>query len=94
MRIRSSPTSEVLIWTRDAAVGTEDIPNNQEEIHATFRDEAQQRELEAIFQGRKGGPMGILAPLVATWLPTKKASIALQLLSNWTAPEIAAPPAR
>jgi hypothetical protein len=41
-------------------------------------DEAQQRELEAIFQGRKGGPMENLAPLVATWLPTKKASIGIE----------------
>jgi hypothetical protein len=38
-------------------------------------DDDQQRELEAIFQGTKGGPMEILAPLVATWLPTKKATI-------------------
>ena len=41
-------------------------------------DEAQQRELEAIFQGRKGGPMENLAPLVATWLPTKKARIGIE----------------
>ena len=41
-------------------------------------DEAQQRETEAIFQGRKGGPMENLAPLVATWLPTKKARIGIE----------------
>jgi hypothetical protein len=35
----------------------------------------QQRELEAIFQGRKGGPMAILAPLVAKWLPTQISKI-------------------
>src|ERR1700674_2680436 len=41
-------------------------------------DHDQQRELEAIFQGQKGGPMGNLAPLVAAWLPTKTASIRIQ----------------
>lgn len=50
--------------------------------HATARlfvdegaDADQQRELEAIFQGKKGGPMEILAPLVATWLPTKSVRV-------------------
>jgi hypothetical protein len=38
-------------------------------------DADQQRELEPIFRGRKGGPMGNLAPLVGTWLPTKAAKI-------------------
>ena len=38
----------------------------------------QYRELEAIFQGRKGGPMEILAGLVATWLPTQLARIDLR----------------
>lgn len=37
----------------------------------------QRRELEAIIQGKKGGPMGALAPLVATWLPTRTANIAV-----------------
>jgi hypothetical protein len=41
-------------------------------------DEDQRRELEAIFQGAKGGPMENLAPLIATWLPTKKASIGIE----------------
>jgi len=35
----------------------------------------QQRELEAIFQGQKGGPMALLASLVSTWLTTNKARI-------------------
>lgn len=35
----------------------------------------QQRELQAIFQGQKGGPMGVLAPLVSTWLPSQPAAI-------------------
>ena len=35
----------------------------------------QRRELEAILQGKKGGPMGALAPLLSTWLPTQTAAI-------------------
>jgi hypothetical protein len=35
----------------------------------------QQRELEAIFRGDKGGPMAILTGLVKTWLPTQPARI-------------------
>ena len=38
----------------------------------------QRRELEAIFQGRKGGPMAILATLVAKWLPTQTSKIDIQ----------------
>jgi hypothetical protein len=35
----------------------------------------QQRELEAIFRGQRGGPMGMVASLVSTWLPSKAAGI-------------------
>jgi hypothetical protein len=38
-------------------------------------DAAERDELDAIFQGTKGGPMELLAPLVATWLPTMTARI-------------------
>ena len=38
-------------------------------------DDDQQRELEAIFQGEKGGPMAVLSSLVATWLPTKSTRV-------------------
>lgn len=38
----------------------------------------QRRELEAIFQGKQGGPMGALAPLISTWLPTRTAAIAVK----------------
>jgi hypothetical protein len=37
----------------------------------------QRRELEAIMQGRKGGPMEILGGLVSKWLPTQSAKIDL-----------------
>lgn len=35
----------------------------------------QRQELEAIFQGQKGGPMEIIGGLVTTWLPTQPAAI-------------------
>jgi hypothetical protein len=35
----------------------------------------QRRELEAIMQGKKGGPMEILAGLITTWLPTQTTKI-------------------
>ena len=38
----------------------------------------QRRELEAIFQGTKGGPMAIVGGLVTTWLPTRTTQIAIQ----------------
>ena len=38
----------------------------------------QRQALEAIFQGKRGGPMEILAGLVSTWLPTLSTSIAIQ----------------
>jgi hypothetical protein len=42
----------------------------------------QRRELEAIFQGKRGGPMEILAALVAKWLPTHTAKIDFQELGG------------
>ena len=38
-------------------------------------DEEQRRELETIFKGEQGGPMGMIAPLVSTWLPTEQANV-------------------
>ncbi len=38
----------------------------------------QQRELEAIFQGRKGGPMEVLAGLTSKWLSTQVTKIEVQ----------------
>jgi hypothetical protein len=35
----------------------------------------QQKVLEDIFQGRKGGPMAVVAKLASKWLPTQKAKI-------------------
>src|SRR5687768_2368780 len=38
----------------------------------------QLRELDLIFQGKKGGPMEILASLTPTWLPTQRAKVNIQ----------------
>jgi hypothetical protein len=38
----------------------------------------QRTELETIAQGKKGGPMEQLAPLITTWLPTQTATIGVQ----------------
>jgi hypothetical protein len=38
----------------------------------------QRHELESIFQGRKGGPMEVLAGLLTRWLPTQGANIQIQ----------------
>jgi len=40
--------------------------------------DAQQQVLEAIMQGKKGGPMEIVGGLCATYLPTKRVPIAVQ----------------
>ena len=40
--------------------------------------EEQRRALEAIFQGKNGGPMAVLGGLVAQWLPTQATAIAIQ----------------
>jgi hypothetical protein len=38
----------------------------------------QRRELEAIFQGTRGGPMEILAGLMSRWLPARTTKIQVQ----------------
>ncbi|MDR8389515.1 DUF1326 domain-containing protein [Aliifodinibius sp. S!AR15-10] len=38
----------------------------------------QQRELEEIFKGKKGGPMEIIGGLISEWLPTKITAIEVQ----------------
>ncbi len=46
-------------------------------------DAAQRRELEAIFGGRKGGPLGnVLPTVVTTWLPTEFTDITV----HWDEP--------
>ena len=38
----------------------------------------QRRQLESIFQGKRGGPMGALAGLIPKWLPTETTQIAVR----------------
>src|SRR5919108_4053571 len=45
-------------------------------------DTNQQKELEDIFQGRRGGPMQMLSQLIAKWLPTVKARIDIKEDNN------------
>jgi hypothetical protein len=50
--------------------------------NATFRlyfdeatDERKSKELEAIFQGKRGGPMEMISSLASKWLPTQRTKI-------------------
>ena len=38
-------------------------------------DEGQRKELEAIFQGKRGGPMEMISSLTSKWLPTQSTKI-------------------
>jgi hypothetical protein len=49
----------------------------------------QRRELEAIFQGKKGGAVQLFGSIVANWLPTKAGSVALDEQDNKTTARIA-----
>ncbi len=40
--------------------------------------EPQRRELEAIFTGKRGGPLGAVGGLITRWLPTQSARIDFQ----------------
>ena len=50
--------------------------------NATYRlyvdeavDESQRKELESIFQGKRGGPMEMISSLASKWLPTQSTKI-------------------
>jgi hypothetical protein len=45
-------------------------------------DTNQQKEMEDIFQGRRGGPMQMLSQLIAKWLPTVKTRINIKEDNN------------
>jgi hypothetical protein len=52
--------------------------NGTARVHVDDRAGADHKqELEAIFQGKKGGPMGVLGGLVSKWLPTESSRIAI-----------------
>jgi hypothetical protein len=40
-------------------------------------DEGQRKDLEVIFQGKRGGPMEMISSLTSKWLPTQSTQIEL-----------------
>jgi hypothetical protein len=82
LRIREGSADGVALDGRTAVIAVDFPGPTMFDGGATARviiddgaDEDQQRELEPILQGNKGGPMENFAPLVSTWLPTKTARI-------------------
>jgi hypothetical protein len=81
-RIQNGSNGGVDLKGRDVVIGL-DFPgptlfdgNGTSRLYIDDRaDEGQRKELEDIFQGRKGGPMGMISSLVAKWLPTQSAKI-------------------
>ena len=53
-------------------------------------DTNQQKELEDLFKGRQGGPMQMLAQLIAKWLSTLKTRIEIKEDNNGTSHNITA----
>jgi hypothetical protein len=51
-------------------------------------NDAQARELAAIFQGQKGGAMEVLGGLIRTWLPVEKTSIRVSTNGDLTTVEV------
>jgi hypothetical protein len=48
-------------------------------VFGTHRVSADQyRVLEEIFQGKRGGPWGVIGTLITTWLPTQELRIEIQ----------------
>ncbi len=82
LRIREGSSDGVALDGRDVMIVVDFPGPTMFDGNATARifiddgaDEDQQRELEPIFHGEKGGPMEVVGSLVSTWLPTKTASI-------------------
>jgi hypothetical protein len=81
-RVRDGTSEGISVGNLDVVLGV-DFPgptlfdgNATARLYVDQRANDQQlRELETIFKGQKGGPMGVLAPLVSTWLPTQGAGI-------------------
>ena len=84
-RVREGSSDGVNLGGRTVVIAT-DFPgptllDGNGTIRLYIDDDAspdQQREMEAIFSGAKGGPMEILAGLVTNVLPTQTAKIAVQ----------------
>jgi hypothetical protein len=84
-RIQQGSSDGVNLGGRTVAVGL-DFPGptlfDGNGIVRLYIDEGasadQRRELEAIFQGTKGGPLEIIAGLVTKWLPTETTKIEIK----------------
>src|SRR4030095_4882439 len=77
-RVRDGDSGGVNLTNRTIVLAVDFPGPNFFDGNATCRiyvDDAassdQRRELEPIFQGQRGGPMAMLAPLVSKWLPTQ-----------------------
>lgn len=84
-RVREGSSDGVALDGRDVVLGADFPGPTMYDGDATARvfiddgaDTDQQRELEAIFQGKKGGQMENIAALIGTWLPTKAAGIGVE----------------
>ena len=82
LRVREGSSDGVSLDGRDVVIGIHFPGPTLYDGQATARvfiddgaDDDQQRELEAIFQGSKGGPMENIAALTSSWLPTKTGKI-------------------
>ena len=81
-RVREGESDGVSLAGRDVVMGVHFPGPTLFDGNATARlfidegaDDDQRREIEAVWQGTKGGPMENIAALVSTWLPTKAGSI-------------------
>jgi hypothetical protein len=81
-RVRDGDSGGVNLTNRTIVLAVDFPGPNFFDGNATCRiyvDDAassdQRRELEPIFQGQRGGPMAMLAPLVSKWLPTQSRNI-------------------
>lgn len=85
VRIQEGSSNGVDLGRRDLVVATFFPGPTLFDGNATGRvyiddnaSEDQRRELEAIMQGKKGGPMEVLGGLVSKWLPTQTARFDVQ----------------
>ena len=81
-RIRDGSSEGVDLSGRTVVVSTHFPGPTMFDGNATARvivddsaSDEQRKEIEAIMQGSKGGPMEVLGSFITTWLPTKTASM-------------------
>src|SRR5918992_4689894 len=81
-RIQNGSVDGVDLKGRDVVLAVDFPGPTMFDGNATFRlyideatDESQSKELEAIFQGKRGGPMEMISKLASKWLPTQRTKI-------------------